>query len=464
MNPDRNLLRQIPKVDGLLEEALSLDEFNSLPRPFLVEAIREILEDLRTEILAGRLSEVPGAAGLLPGLAEKLRRRAVFSLRPVVNATGVVLHTNLGRAVLSREIAEQVALVAASYSTLEYDPAEGQRGSRHVHVEKLLTRLTGAEAAMAVNNNAAAVLLMLTALFRGRELIVSRGELVEIGGAFRIPDIMEEGGAILREVGTTNKTRLSDYAGAIDPERSGGLLKVHTSNFRIIGYTEECPPAELSVLARQHGLPLICDLGSGTLVSLQPAGIHSEPTVQNLLEEGADLVSFSGDKLLGASQAGLIVGRRDLVEKLKRHPLARALRVDKMTLAALEATLRIYLEPEKARRSIPTLAMLFAEAGELKERAESLRDFLAPALPGYAFRLLEAFSQAGGGAAPERDLPSWAVAVEKVGLAPDELEEALRRHEPPVVARIWRDSLIFDVRTIKSDDFAVILSALQVVG
>ncbi len=461
MSADQTLLRQIPKVDKLLELALKADDLKIVPRVYLLDAVRQALDDLREDILSGAIEALPGEAELLAEVSRAAADRSVFSLRPVINATGVVLHTNLGRAVMSPETAARVAQVACSYSTLEYDPAQGRRGSRHSHVENLLTRLTGAEAAMAVNNNAAAVLLMLTALFKGRELIVSRGELVEIGGAFRVPDIMEEGGAVLREVGTTNRTRLSDYARAIDPEKSGGLLKVHTSNFRIIGYTEECPLAELASLTREKGLPLIYDLGSGTLLNLQGAGLPGEPTVQQLLAEGADLVSFSGDKLLGASQAGLIVGRQDLVARLKKHPLARAVRVDKLTLAALEATLREYLDPEKAKRTIPTLAMLFAQADDLKKRAGNLARFLASALPDLTFKVLETFSQAGGGAAPERELPSWAVSAEKKGLSPDELEERLRRHEPPVVARIWRDLLIFDVRTVREDDFAVIGSALN---
>ena len=462
MEPKHDLLRSIPKVDNLLELAAAEPRLARLPRVHLVACIRQILEELRQEILAGRAGAVPDWPLLADRLQDAAKAALTPSLRPVINATGVVLHTNLGRAVLGAEVAAEVARVASSYSTLEYDPKNGGRGSRHVHVENLLTRLLDCEAAMVVNNNAAAVLLILSALAAGRELIVSRGELVEIGGSFRIPDIMEQGGAILRAVGTTNRTRISDYARAIEPGRTGGLLKVHTSNFRIIGFTEETPVRELADLAASHGLPLISDLGSGTFFSLLPLGITDEPTVRQLLDEGADLVSFSGDKLLGGSQAGIIVGRRDYIGRLKAHPLARALRVDKMTLTALEATLRLYLDPEAAKRSIPTLAMLFAELDQLKNEAERLRGLLAE-VPGLMkLEVMPTEGQAGGGSAPERPLASWAVAVDgPADLSVDELEARLRRRETPVVSRIFQDRLLLDVRTIRPDQFEEIARAFR---
>ncbi len=461
MDARQTLLRDIPKVDILLERAAGRPEFRDLPRVHLVEAIRRTLEDLRRHLLGGRLTAVPDEDFLLRRIAERAGEELAFSLRPVINATGVVLHTNLGRAVLSAEVAGHVAAVASSYSTLEYEVEAGVRGSRHAHLEKLLTRLTGAEAALAVNNNAAAVLLMMTALFSGRELIVSRGELVEIGGAFRVPDIMEQGGVRLRAVGATNRTRLADYARAVEPDRTGGILKVHTSNFRIIGYTEQTPLTELSELAHAKGLPLVYDQGGGVLVDLRPLGIPDEPTVREAVKDGADLVSFSGDKLLGGAQAGLIVGRREYIARMKAHPLARALRVDKLTLAALEATLKLYLDPEEAKRAIPTLAMLFAAPEDLERKARTLGRMIAGAAPQLTVEVMATDSQTGGGAAPEKPLPSWAVALKSDGLSEAVMEERLRRGDPPVIVRASQDRLILDVRTIRTDRFEVVAEALR---
>lgn len=455
-----NLLRGIPKVDTLFDDLSGRAEFSGAARVHLVEAIRKVLEKMRRDILDGRAGSLPEADEIRARVQSALKAETDFSLKPVVNATGVVLHTNLGRAVLSKEAAARVAEVASSYSTLEYDPQSGRRGSRHKHVEEILTRLTGAEAALAVNNNAAAVLLIFSALFSGAELIVSRGELVEIGGAFRVPDIMEQSGARLREVGTTNRTRLSDYARAIEPGKTGGLLKVHTSNYRIIGFTEQVSVAELSALAHENGLPMISDLGSGCFFNLQSLGIHDEPTIGQMLADGADLVCFSGDKLLGAAQAGLIVGRRDYVERLKKHPLVRAIRVDKLTLAALETTLKHYLDPETAKSSVPTLAMLFATADELKIKAEKLLSVIGD-ISGLSFECRPVDSQAGGGSAPERPLPSWAVTMVSERLSPDGLEEKLRHNDPPIIARIFHDRLALDVRTIAEPEFETVARALK---
>lgn len=455
----QNLLRAIPKVDALLEQVQSMAEFAAVPRIHLVEAIRSALDNMRSKILDGSLGALPEQRAVIKEIQRRLESEMVFSLRPVINATGVVLHTNLGRAVLAREAAARVAEVASSYSTLEYDPASGKRGSRHKHVESILSRLTGAEAALVVNNNAAAVLLILSALFKGRELIVSRGELVEIGGSFRVPDIMAQSGVNLREVGTTNRTRLSDYAAAIKEGKTGGLMKVHTSNYRIIGFTEQASTAELAALAHEHGLPLISDLGSGSFINLQPLGIHDEPSVKQMLAGGVDLLCFSGDKLMGGAQAGFIIGRQELVEKLKKHPLARALRVDKLTLTALETTLRLYLNPDEAKNSIPTLAMLFAEPEQLKLKAEKLLEALKGLRP-FDFECLPTESQAGGGSAPERPLPSWGVAVSSASLSPGQLEEGLRHYQRPIIARIAHDRLLFDVRTMDENDFPLVSQAL----
>jgi len=456
-----NLLRGIPKVDVVLEQAAKAPELATLSRPVLLAAIRRTLEEVRSQLLDGQLPAMPDEAALLMRIARRAEADRAYSLRPVINATGVVLHTNLGRAILSAETAAHVAAVASSYSTLEYDAADGVRGSRQTHLEELLTRLTGGEAGLAVNNNAAAVLLIMAALFRGRELIVSRGELVEIGGAFRIPDIMELGGVRLRAVGATNKTRLSDYARAVEAGITGGILKVHTSNFRIIGYTEQPELSDLAELAQANGLPLVFDLGSGTLTDLLPLGITGEPTVRQVLKAGADLICFSGDKLLGGSQAGLLIGRRELIAAMKDHPLARALRVDKMTLAALEATLKMYLDPAEALRGVPTLAMLFANPAELKEKAENLRLVIDQAGTHLEAEVAPTESQTGGGAAPEKPLPSWAVVLKSERLSVICLEERLRRGEPPVIVRTVRDRLLLDVRTIDQSQFAVIAEALR---
>ncbi|MDR3037912.1 MAG: L-seryl-tRNA(Sec) selenium transferase [Candidatus Adiutrix sp.] len=458
MKPD--LLRTIPKVDLLLEKAGARPDMAAAPYIHLLAAIRRTLADLRRDLRAGRAEAAPDLEALLRTVSLNLKEELTFSLRPVVNATGIVLHTNLGRSVLSEAAAGWVAQIASSYTTLEYDPLAGGRGSRQAHLETLLTRLTGAEAALAVNNNAAALLLIMAALCGGREIVVSRGELVEIGGSFRLPEILKQGGVRLREVGTTNQTTPADYAEALDPERVGGLLKVHPSNFRIIGYTRQPETAELAALAAARGLPLIYDLGSGLISGLEDLKISGEPTVAQVLAEGADLVCFSGDKLLGGAQAGLIVGRKNLVARLKTHPLARPLRIDKLTLAALEATLRLHLDPERARREIPTLAMIFAEPAELHARAERLKDLLTAADPTLVLEVVAVEGQTGGGAAPERPLPSWAVAVVHPRLSAERLEAALRGRDMPIVARIGHDRLLLDVRTIRPGQLPLVAEAL----
>lgn len=460
MAVDQNLLRKIPKVDILLDLALEKPELTAMPRTYLVEAIRSVLSDLRQNAQEQNLAVIPDVSTLLEQVAEVAHAKSLFSLRKVINATGIVIHTNLGRSILGPDVAAHVAEIASSYSTLEYNPISGTRGSRHDHVEKLLIRLTGCEAALVVNNNAAAILLILSDLAKGRELIVSRGELVEIGGSFRIPNIMKAGGATLKEVGTTNRTSRQDYAEAIDPELTAGILKVHTSNFRVVGYTDSVSVADLAVLAREYDLPLIYDLGSGTFFNLQSLGIHDEPTISQTLVAGADLVSFSGDKMLGGAQAGLIIGSKKYVDSLKKHPLARALRVDKMTLAALEAILTLYLDPEVAKAKIPTLAMLFAEPEDIRIKAEGLRDFLAP-LPGIQAEVVPTESQVGGGSAPERPLASWAVAIEAHAMSPDMLEEQLRFSEPPIIARIFKNQVLLDARTIRPEEFTDIVEAFS---
>lgn len=450
---EENLFRSIPRVD----ELLGRDELkvSALPPVLLRESVREELDALRDEVRGG-LSALPETGILCARILARAEEKQLPTLRSVINATGVTLHTNLGRACLSERAANAAAEAARDYSTLEYDVENGCRGSRYQHVEALLCRLTGAEAAMAVNNNAAAVLLILSALAAGGEVITSRGELVEIGGSFRVPDIMEACGCHLREVGTTNRTHLSDYEKAIG-EETKALLKVHTSNFRVVGFTESVPLADLTALAHERGLPMVEDLGSGSLVDLETFGIHGEPTVQASVRAGVDIVSFSGDKLLGGPQAGIILGSREWIAKLRRHPLTRAMRVDKMTLAALEATLRSYADGT-AMEQVPVLRMLGTEPEQLRGRAEMLCDMLTKA--GVQAEVVPEQDQVGGGSVPTQLLPTWAVAVMPARGTVDGLEQALRRRERPIVGRIAHDRYLLDARTLNQEDFAAIAAAV----
>lgn len=455
------MLRKIPKVDELLTLAEETDRMAAMtdiiPPAAVRDAIRDELEALRGNILAGDLTELPEKKAILDAACTRAYGEQRSSLRRVVNGTGVVLHTNLGRSLLSWQAVSAVEEVARNYSTLEYDVDSGSRGSRHDHIDNLLASVTGAEAAMVVNNNAAAVLLILSAMGRGGEVVASRGELVEIGGSFRIPEIMTQCGCTLREVGTTNKTHLFDYEDAIGPE-TRALLRVHTSNYRIVGFSERPGLAELVELGRKHDLPVIEDLGSGSLVDLTAFGIHGEPTVQQSVKAGVDVISFSGDKLLGGPQAGLILGKRAYIEKLKRHPLARALRVDKMTIAALRETLYAYQDPAWAKCNIPVLRMLGASGEELRGRAEKLR--LALEGFGCAARVVETEGQVGGGSCPTQLMKSWAVAVDPGKLTADQLAEALRRPYPHIIGRISQGQYLLDVRTLTDDDFSVIARRL----
>ena len=451
---DKSLLRRIPKVDELLAPTHALCPNASSAA--VTAAVRRTLDALRESVLSGEAPEIPETAALCALAAEAVRRAETPSLRPVINATGVVLHTNLGRARLSGRAAKAAADAAEHYSTLEYDVESGGRGSRNAHVEELLCQLTGAESALVVNNNAAAVLLILSAMGKGGEVVASRGELVEIGGSFRIPDIMMQCGCVLREVGATNKTHLRDYEAAIG-EGTRALLKVHTSNFRIVGFTESVSLEDMVALGRKYGLPVIQDLGSGSLVDLLPLGIHDEPAVQQSVRAGVDVISFSGDKLLGGPQAGIILGKRRFIEALKKHPLARAVRVDKMTLAALRETLCAYLEPEKALEEVPTLSMLAASEAALRARAETLALRLRKA--GVACQTGETQEQVGGGSVPMQLLPGWAVQVETGALSVDGLEARMRRRALPVVGRIHRERYLLDVRTLREEEFDEIARA-----
>ena len=451
-------LRGLPSVDALVRQVAERPETRGLPRPRLTALVRDVLDAERRRVRAGR-GHATNADSLAARIMEEVKRTGLFSLRPVVNATGVVLHTNLGRALLSPLALERLGRVAGEYSNLELDLVSKERGSRYTHVEALLRRLTGAEDALVVNNNAAAVLLALETLAHGREVIVSRGELIEIGGEFRIPDIMLRSGAVLREVGTTNRTHARDYAGAIGPA-TGLLLKVHTSNYRVVGFTADVTSGDLVTLARERGLPVMEDLGSGSLVDLRPWGFPHEPTVQEVVSAGVDLVSFSGDKLLGGPQAGIIVGRRDLVQRLKKNPWNRALRIDKLTLAALEATLYEY-DAGRALETVPTLRMLTEPLVAVRRRAQRV----VAKIPGdlrarLMARVVEDSAQVGGGALPTVELPTAAVQLGAGADATRALDEALRRGDPPVVGRIVDDRLLLDCRTVLPSQIAVLAAAI----
>ncbi len=438
-------LQKLPSVNKLLQQARLTQLADIHGHDLLVEAIRSTLDDARQQVLSGH--PVPPITDLVKVATSRLSARVRPSLEPVINATGVIVHTNLGRALLSQRARQAMLEVASSYSNLEYELDAGRRGSRYVHASDLLCRLSGAEAAVVVNNNAGAVILALTALAKDREVIISRSQLVEIGGGFRIPDIMAQSGAQLIEVGTTNRTYVRDYEQAIDPNRTGLLLTVHHSNYQITGFTSQPSLAELHDLARRHGIPLMEDLGSGTLLDTAPYGLDHEPTIQESIAAGIDVVTASGDKLLGGPQAGLIFGRGDIIQQLRQHPLIRALRVDKTTLAALQATLLAYLE-DKAVAEIPVWRMITADIRQLNRRARrwqsSLRRLPLPA--DVSVRVVDSASTVGGGSLPGQTLPTKALAISTGGV--DDLAYRLRRAAPPIIARIEADQLLLDPRTV----------------
>jgi L-seryl-tRNA(Ser) seleniumtransferase len=449
----KELLSRLPKVGKLLDSPEWAGILARCNREQVKAALEGELDRARQEIMAG-VRDAPDGEELLIRVEARLARLVKAGPRPVLNATGVIIHTNLGRAPLAEE-AVRAAAAAATYCNLEMDLDSGERGSRHTHVEELLRRLTGAEAALAVNNNAAAVLLALATVARGREGVISRGQLVEIGGSFRIPAVMEQSGVRLVEVGTTNKTYVEDYRHALTPE-TGVILRVHPSNFRVVGFHQEVALEELVALGREYGLPVLDDLGSGTLVDLSPWGIE-EPTVQQSVAAGADLVCFSGDKMLGGPQCGLIVGSKHWIERLKRHPLARALRCDKITLAALAATLALYIQPEGWQR-IPVLGMLTEEIAAVRSRAQDL----AKALQGLpaVIEVVQDISPVGGGALPLHNLETRVVRVQPEQGSAQDLAAALRLGQPPLVARVREEAVHLDVRTLSESQIPEVVAAL----
>ncbi len=445
-----NPLRRLPSVDALLQTSRGAALRAGYGHGPTVEAIRHVLDEIRLGVMGGE--EPPDWESILERVEAELVERETPTLRPVINATGVIIHTNLGRALLSEEARDAMLQVAAGYSTLEYDLEPGRRGSRFVHAEKLLSRITGAEAAMVVNNNAAAVMLILAGLARGREVIISRGQLVEIGGGFRIPDVMRQSGAKLVEVGTTNRTHLRDYRDAIS-EETAMILRAHHSNFKIVGFTSEPPIGELVELGHEHGLIVAEDLGSGALLDTADYGLDHEPMAQESIAAGVDVVSFSGDKLLGGPQAGIIIGRGELVERLKRHPFTRAVRPDKLCLAALSATLGHYLRGEAVEK-IPVWRMIAMPIAEISGRAERW----AASLPDGMAEVIAGESTVGGGSLPGATLPTRLLAINTS--SPDALAARLRACDPPVIARIEGDRVVLDPRTVLPEQDRDLLEAL----
>jgi L-seryl-tRNA(Ser) seleniumtransferase len=463
-SPRQEVLRKIPSVDEILSHPEISDLIKTYPRNMVVEAIRSCLKELREKLFRQDGPSVVDETffslnRLCPLFKGELERQTRPRLRRVINATGIVIHTNLGRSPLHPSAIQHLIDVSSAYSNLEYNLDRGERGSRYDHVDEILCRLTGAESAMAVNNNAGAVLLVLNTLAEGREVVVSRGELVEIGGAFRIPDVMKRSHAMLREVGTTNRTHLNDYQEAIGSQ-TALLLKVHTSNFRVLGFTSDVALPELIQLGKQNHLPVMEDLGSGCLVDLTRYGLLKEPTVQEVMKTGVDVVTFSGDKLLGGPQAGIILGKKEILDLVKTNPLTRALRIDKLTLAALEATLLLYLDEKKAMAEIPTLRMLTLDRNRLKRRGKRLLKQMA-GINGIEAALKEDVSQVGGGSLPLQELPTMVIAIRPLSSSVNDLERNLRAGNPPIISRISKEELILDLRTIFDEEIPLIAIGIQ---
>jgi L-seryl-tRNA(Ser) seleniumtransferase len=460
-----NPLRNIPSVGELLDAPPLKALVDRISRNAVVTAVRKALDEMRVEVqTAAAEMTLPNVPDLADRIARRIMEGETPLLRPVINATGILLHTGLGRSPLADEAIAEMTAVARDYASVEMDLPTGRRSHRSLAVEGLLQEITGAEAATAVNNNSGATMLTLAALAASREVIVSRGQLIEIGGSFRLPEVMAASGAVLREVGSTNKTHLSDYARAIN-DQTAALLLVHPSNFVVVGFTESVELPALVELGRKHNLPVIHDIGSGALVDFARFGFRGEPVAAESIRAGADLVLFSGDKLLGGPQSGIIAGRKSLVEKIKRHPLARALRVDKITLAALAGTLRSYRDPEKARLAVPLLRLLTTSADNLKNRAERLAPQMAAVKSIIASA--EAISDVtylGGGSIPTQQLPTWCVALQPASWSVDRLAAALRTGVPSVVGRVRDDRLLLDLRSVFPRQDSEMLSALEALG
>jgi len=461
----KEMLKQLPKIDEIILILEKQNIYDLAPRDVVKETCRRIVQDLRDKIVNAKkklpAEFSPDAKTVAKEVEKSIKGLYRYSLRRVVNATGVILHTNLGRAPLCPEALERIMEVGKAYSNLEFDLAKGERGQRYDHVSSLLCVLTGAEDALIVNNNAAAVLLVLNTLAQKKEAVVSRGELIEIGGEFRIPEIMKKSATKLREVGTTNRTRLSDYEKAVN-DKTGLIMKVHTSNYRIVGFTEEASIESLVELAKNRGIPVMDDLGSGCLIDLDLYGLQHEPTVRERLTKGVDVVTFSGDKLLGGPQAGIIVGKKDVLAKIKKNPLNRALRIDKFTLAALEATLMLYLNTAATPKKLRALKALTEPVVDVKKRAENLIAKLQKEkIESLKFSLREDFAAAGGGSLPTQQIPTVLVAVQNKNMPATKMEEKLRKLDVPIIARVDKDEILFDLRTVAEDEFGFIVEGLR---
>ncbi|ABO50701.1 L-seryl-tRNA(Sec) selenium transferase [Desulforamulus reducens MI-1] len=461
LQKNKDLLRELPKVDQIIKNPAIDKLLDTYPRTLVVEAVRNSIDSIRKGILNGQFYQIDKMQEMvIQGVVDLLEKETRPNLRKVINATGVVLHTNLGRALLSKSARKAVDAVTSSFCNLEINLESGKRGSRYEPVEELITRLTGAEAALVVNNNASAVLLALGTLAKGKEVIVSRGQLVEIGGSFRIPEVMEQSGAILVEVGATNKTHPWDYRNGIS-ENTALLLHVHTSNYRIVGFTRETTVEELVAIGKEGNIPVMSDLGSGFLVELSQFGLPKEPSVQETVAAGADVITFSGDKLLGGPQAGIIVGKRHWIEKMKKNPLTRAVRINKFTVAALEATLREYLDEQGVLKNIPTLRMLTEPTEEIRSRARELEKKLRMLLKVKVdIEVIGGTSQVGGGSMPTAEMATYILACVPENLSVDELAVNLRMSEPAVVARVQDGKYQVDLRTVQFEEIDMLATVM----
>lgn len=456
---EKELLRNLPKVDEILNRKEIYSLLNKNLRPVIVEAVREAIDYYRKKIILHELSEIT-IENIVQRVIDKVEGERRGNLKTVINATGVIIHTNLGRSKLCTRAMDNVINISQNYSNLEYDINLGKRGSRYCHVEELIKKITGAEAALVVNNNAAAVMLALNTLCNNKEAIVSRGQLVEIGGSFRVPDVMSFSGAKLVEVGTTNRTHLYDYENNIN-ENTGVILKVHTSNFKIMGFTEEVSIEDMVRLGEKYNIPVIEDIGSGTLVDFSKYGFSHEPTVQESINKGIDIVTFSGDKMLGGPQAGIIIGKKLYIDAMKKNQLTRALRIDKMTLAALEGTLYYYLDENEAVKNIPTLNMILGPKEHIKKRAQRLKRKLQIKNSNFSFRVEPDLSMVGGGSMPSERIETFTLKVKHKLFSAEQLEEKLRMNKIPIIVRVSNDEVIFDLRTIEDKDFQVIAEAIM---
>ncbi len=461
---NKNLFKLIPKIDEILEGNKVKSLMEKVPRKIVLEAIREEVEVLRKRIKDKIIEEevLNYISNLEDMIISRALKKDAYQLRRVINATGVVLHTNLGRSLINEKLMDNIKDVVTHYSNLEFNLETGERGSRYSHLEEIITRCVGGEAAMVVNNNAAAVMLVLSTMAKNKEVIVSRGELIEIGGSFRIPDVMEQSGAKLVEVGTTNKTHIWDYENAID-ENTAAFLKVHTSNYRVLGFTSTVDNEELLSLKSKYNIPIIEDLGSGVVIDLSKYGLEYEPTVGDSIKKGVDIVTFSGDKLLGGPQAGIIVGKKAYIDAMKKNPLTRAFRVDKFTIAALEGTFKYYMDEELAIKEIPTLSMLTESIEKISSKATKLMNFINSSISAESLKadIEDSFSEVGGGSLPLEKIPTKCVVLTIYGKSTQGVEDKLRRFDIPIIARLNKDKIYFDLRTIREDEIEILVHGIK---